>query len=99
MNAVIEQLNANLKLIYRQALDADSQLDELQKQGHAKFTALFPKDAGFGIEAKRFKPYVLDLAADVEALASSESVDESALKVVVNKMAKLHALLGDFKAS
>ena len=48
MQAIIEKLNENLKVVYRQALDADKKLDELQQQGHGKFTALFTKDAGFG---------------------------------------------------
>jgi len=34
MDSIIEQLNANLKIVYRQALDADKKLDELQQQGH-----------------------------------------------------------------
>ena len=64
MDSIIEQLNANLKIVYRQALDADKKLDELQQQGHGKFKALFTADSGFTFEAKRFKPYVLDVAAD-----------------------------------
>lgn len=45
MNPVIEQLNNNLKILYRQALDADNQLDALQKGGHAKFSALLKNPA------------------------------------------------------
>ena len=41
MDSIIEQLNANLKIVYRQALDADKKLDELQQQGHGKFKALY----------------------------------------------------------
>ena len=37
MDSIIEQLNANLKIVYRQALDADKKLDELQQQGHGKY--------------------------------------------------------------
>ncbi|MBB1355409.1 prephenate dehydrogenase, partial [Pseudoalteromonas sp. SR45-5] len=70
MDSIIEQLNTNLKIVYRQALDADKKLDELQQQGHGKFKALFAQDAGFSFEAKRFKPYVLDVAADVESLSN-----------------------------
>ena len=32
MDSIIEQLNANLKIVYRQALDADKKLDDLQNQ-------------------------------------------------------------------
>jgi hypothetical protein len=96
MDSIIEQLNANLKIIYRQSLDADKKLDELQQQGLGKFTALFPADAGFTFEAKRFKPYVLDVAADVESL-SSEGFSEEKLKTTVIKLQQLLQLLATFK--
>ncbi|MGO3299127.1 MAG: prephenate dehydrogenase, partial [Pseudoalteromonas sp.] len=79
MESIIEQLNANLKIVYRQALDADKKLDELHQQGHGKFKSLFPADAGFDFEAKRFKPYVLDVAADVESL-NNKGFNEQKLK-------------------
>ncbi len=97
MNSVIEELNNNLKLVYRQALDADIQLDQLQKQGHGKFSALFTKESAFNFEAKRFKPYVLDVAADVEALSKNELLDETQLKNVVLKLQQIHQLLATFK--
>ncbi|GGE91123.1 prephenate dehydrogenase [Pseudoalteromonas sp. SSMSWG5] len=96
MDSIIEQLNANLKIVYRQALDADKKLDDLQQQGHGKFTALFAKDAGFDFEAKRFKPYVLDVAADVESL-SNDGMDEEKLKKTVIKLQQLLQLLATFK--
>ncbi|KZN48753.1 hypothetical protein N474_24530 [Pseudoalteromonas luteoviolacea CPMOR-2] len=97
MQAIIDKLNENLKVVYRQALDADKKLDELQQQGHGKFTALFTKDAGFGFEAKRFKPYVLDVAADVDELSKSEQLDEERLKRAVFKIQQLLQLLSTFK--
>ena len=96
MDSIIEQLNANSKIVYRQALDADKKLDELQQQGHGKFKALFAEDAGFSFEAKRFKPYVLDVAADVESL-SSDGLDEEKLKKAVIKLQNLLTLLATFK--
>ncbi|WP_404342367.1 prephenate dehydrogenase [Pseudoalteromonas mariniglutinosa] len=96
MDSIIEKLNANLKLVYRQSLDADKKLDELQQQGHGKFTALFPKDSGFNFEAKRFKPYVLDVAADVESL-SNDGLNEEKLKTTVIKLQQLLKLLATFK--
>ena len=97
MNSIIEQLNNNLKIVYRQALDADLQLDELTKQGKGKFAALFSKDSAFSVEAKRFKPYVLDVATDVEALSQQEVLDQELLKTTVLKLQQLHRLLSDFK--
>ncbi|NOU53183.1 prephenate dehydrogenase [Pseudoalteromonas sp. JBTF-M23] len=97
MQTIIEKLNENLKVVYRQSLDADKKLDELQRQGHGKFKALFTEDAGFNFEAKRFKPYVLDVAADVKALSEQESVDEEKLKSAVLKLQNLLQLLATFK--
>ncbi|KKL22404.1 hypothetical protein LCGC14_2435770 [marine sediment metagenome] len=96
MDSIIEQLNTNLKIVHRQSLDADKKLDELQQQGHGKFKALFPADAGFNFEAKRFKPYVLDVAADVESL-SRNSLDEEKLKTTVIKLQQILQLLATFK--
>ncbi|RJE77882.1 prephenate dehydrogenase [Pseudoalteromonas citrea] len=97
MHAVIEKLNENLKVVYRQALDADKKLDELQQQGHGKFKALFTEDAGFTFDAKRFKPYVLDVAADVEALSHNEELDQQKLTLAVTKLQNLLKLLATFK--
>ena len=97
MNSIIEKLNDNLKLAYRQALDADQKLDQLQKDGHGKFQALFNEEAGFSFAAKRFKPYVLDVAADIEALSEAQELDEALLKKAVLKLQNLLALLSTFK--
>ncbi|CAH9054724.1 hypothetical protein PSECIP111951_02049 [Pseudoalteromonas holothuriae] len=97
MQAIIEKLNENLKVVYRQSLDADKKLDELQQQGHGKFTALFTEEAGFSFEAKRFKPYVLDVAGDVKALSEQETIDEAKLKTTVLKLQSLLQLLATFK--
>ncbi|WP_372768089.1 prephenate dehydrogenase [Pseudoalteromonas sp.] len=97
MNSVISELNNNLKVLYRQAIDADSKLDSLQKLGKGKFSTLFNNDSGFAIEAKRFKPYVLEVASEVEALSNQKDVDQALLKNVVIKMQLLHQLLASFK--
>lgn len=97
MSDLITTLNDNLKLAYRQAIDADKKLDELQKSGHGKFSALFTKDAGFDFEAKRFKPYVLDVASDVESLSSETPLNEEKLKKTVLKLQQLLQLLATFK--
>ena len=97
MNSVISELNNNLKVLYRQAIDADSKLDSLQKQGKGKFTTLFNKDSGFSIEAKRFKPYVLEVASDDESLSTQDDIDQEQLKSTVIKMQQLHQLLASFK--
>lgn len=95
MNPVIEQLNNNLKILYRQALDADNQLDALQKGGHAKFSALL-KGPAFSFDAKRFKPYILDIASDVETLSKQDDLDKTLLESTVAKLQKIHQLLTRF---
>ncbi|HAU05901.1 MAG TPA: prephenate dehydrogenase, partial [Pseudoalteromonas shioyasakiensis] len=45
---------------------------------------------------KRFKPYVLDVAADVESL-SNDGMDEEKLKKTVIKLQQLLQLLATFK--
>ena len=97
MNKIIEQLNNNLKQLYRQAIDADLKLDTLQKQGQGKFSALFNDDEGFEVSAKRFKPYVLEVAAEVEALHHLTDITETELKPILTKLQLLHRLLESFK--
>ncbi|MBU2968827.1 MULTISPECIES: hypothetical protein [unclassified Pseudoalteromonas] len=97
MNPVIEQLNNNLKVLYRQALDADNQLDTLQKNGHAKFSALL-KDPAFSFDAKRFKPYILDIASAVETLSKQDDLDTALLESTVVKLQKIHQLLANFNS-
>ena len=43
MENLINSLEDNLKELYRKAVDADNLINELKKQGHGKFTAIFPE--------------------------------------------------------
>ena len=97
MNPIISELNNNLKVLYRQAIDADKKLDSLQQQGKGKFSTLFNDDTGFEIEAKRFKPYVLEVASDVDSLLKQAEIDPALLKQTVVKIQQLHQLLASFK--
>ena len=97
MNPIISELNNNLKVLYRQAIDADKKLDSLQQQGKGKFSTLFNDDTGFEIEAKRFKPYVLEVASDVDSLLKQAEIDAALLKQTVVKIQQLHQLLASFK--
>ena len=51
MENLLQQLDENLKELYRKALDADALLEQLQQQGQAKYQTVFSKDAGFIDEA------------------------------------------------
>ncbi|WP_100656209.1 hypothetical protein [Alteromonas flava] len=100
MQALHQQLNDNLQLIYRKAIDADAAIDSLQQQGKGKFTQIFAADAGFETQAKRFTPYVQELTQRIEAL---KTIDESelsqALPAVVKQMELMFSTLAEFKAT
>ncbi|WP_341502111.1 hypothetical protein [Gallaecimonas sp. GXIMD4217] len=97
---LLNHLKDNLKVAYQKALDADARLDGLARENLAQFEAVLTKDAGFQVEAKRFKPYVEELAGDIAAL---EGAGEAAflaglqqatqkLKVLLETLARLKTL-------
>ncbi|WP_372873051.1 prephenate dehydrogenase [Shewanella sp.] len=93
---VLEQLTENLQLAYRQAIDADSRLDELQKAGHGKFSYIFTADEGFSTRSNRFGPYVQELGEDFSHLRTSEPTAQG-LETVVRKLGVLLQTLQAFK--
>ncbi|MCH4292864.1 prephenate dehydrogenase [Shewanella sp. 3B26] len=93
---VLEQLTENLQLAYRQAIDADTRLDELQKAGHGKFSYIFTADEGFSTRSNRFGPYVQELGTDFSRLREAE-VTTAALETVVRKLGVLLQTLQAFK--
>ena len=64
MQAINEQLQETLQTLYRKAIDADAVLDQLQQVQKGKFQAVFAEDSGFETQAKRFSPYVEEIARD-----------------------------------
>lgn len=93
------QLQANLQTAYRQALDADKKLDELKKSGHAKFAVIFGKEEHFTTQSNRFKPYVQELASEMEALPAEEEAFAKGLSQLLPKLALLLQTLEAFKKS
>lgn len=93
---VIEQLKDNLQTAYRQAIDADAKLNELQKSGHAKFSAIFTENEGFNGRHNRFLPYVQELADDLNLL-QPEQMDKAQLEMFVKKLGVLLQTLQVFK--
>ena len=91
------QLKINLQTAYRQALDADKKLDELNQSGQAKFTAIFSKDEHFTTQSNRFKPYVQELATDIEALSTETEDFAKRLNQLLPKLAVLLQTLNTFK--
>ncbi|GAA5215491.1 prephenate dehydrogenase [Corallincola platygyrae] len=96
--ALYEHLSNNLKQAYRQAIDADAILNEMLKLDVGKFNAVFTEESGFETESVRFKPYVEELAEQMEGLKTLEGETfEQALKAWVGKLELLLRTLAEFK--
>ena len=98
MEQILRQLQDNMQLIYRKAVDADEYLNKLHAQGHGKFQEVFAIDAGFNVKSKRFGPYVEDLAKDILALQNgTESELEQVLPPIIKKMELLLSTLAQLR--
>ena len=99
MDSVHQQLQETLQTLYRKAVDADARLDQLQQQQKGKFAAIFAEDSGFTTRAKRFSPYVEEIAQDWQALKTlPEEQAKAALVPLVKKIELALATLGQFTA-
>ncbi|MEP4890324.1 MAG: hypothetical protein ABJV04_09885 [Aliiglaciecola sp.] len=100
LRPLFEKLTENMQLIYRKAIDADEALSKLQQSGKGKFNHIFAEDAGFGVQSKRFMPYVKELAAEVAELETAEQQKfENALPGIVKKMELLLSTLSQLKTT
>ncbi len=102
MENLINSLEDNLKELYRKAVDADNLINELKKQGHGKFTAIFPEQNLFEINANKFMPYLEHTAEQILKLKESEGSAEqnqAEIELIVKKLHLLHTTLADFKAA
>lgn len=95
---LITQLQENLQIAYRQAIDADAKLDELNKAGYGKFVAIFTQDQGFAAHSNRFSPYVQELAQEMTQLPTDTDALAPALEQFVRKLGALLQTLQAFKA-
>lgn len=68
MQAIHQQLQETIQSLYRKAVDADQALDQLQKDKVGKFAAIFADDSHFTTKAKRFGPYIEEIATDWQTL-------------------------------
>jgi|TARA_Y100001970_G_C14140369_1_gene806746 hypothetical protein len=99
LDSVHQQLQETLQTLYRKAVDADARLDQLQQQQKGKFAAIFAEDSGFTTRAKRFSPYVEEIAQDWQALKTlPEDEAKAALVPLVKKIELALATLGQFTA-
>ena len=87
MQAIHQQLQDTIQSLYRKAVDADQALDRLQQDKKGKFAAIFAQDSPFTSSAKRFGPYVEEIAMDWQELkAMSEKDAKDALPSLVKKI-------------
>ena len=78
MQSLQQQLQNNLKHAYRMALDLDALLAQLERQGKGKFCAIFASDAPFDSHARRFMPYVEEMAHHLNRLGNPPEPDQLA---------------------
>ena len=92
------QLQANIKIIYHRAVDADQTLIELRKQKTAGFAHIFTNDTPFSNHSNTFLPYVEELAADLQAIQTdNEEHYKTLLPAIIVKIELLFKTLDAFK--
>ena len=98
MEQLLNQLDQNLKELYRKAVDADALLDELAQQGQAKHQAIFPADSLFRVSSPRFLPYLSETAEQVASIRLTQQFNTATLQRVVTQLRQLHTTLAEFRA-
>ncbi|WP_028117213.1 hypothetical protein [Ferrimonas senticii] len=92
---IIDQLRNSLQTAYRQGIDADAVLDQLQQEGQGKFAAIFHQEAGFVTNANRFGPYIKELGDSL--LSFEQQPDNAQLAKLVKQLELLFTTLGHFR--
>ncbi len=97
---LFEALKENIRIIYRQSLDADKAIDDLRQQDMAKFAAIFDEQQGFVTKANRFTPYAEELGNDLVVLQQGNSDDvPTRVQPLVSKIEIQLQLLQVFKSN
>ena len=97
MDQLLEQLDQNLKDLYRKALDADAILEDIQQQGHGKYQTIFVNDKSFQVSSNRFMPYLSEAAEQVAAMRQTQQFNTATLQRVVKQIQLLHKTLAEFR--
>ncbi|GGW80224.1 hypothetical protein [Alteromonas halophila] len=98
MQAIHQQLQDTLSVLHRKSIDADRALDQLQQSQQGKFAAIFASDSPFTTNAKRFGPYVEEIASDWQALKDmDEDTAKQALPLLVTKIELALRTLSQFQ--
>jgi primosomal protein N'' len=98
MEQLLQQLDQNLKELYRKALDADAILDDIQQQGHGKYQQIFPAGL-FQVESNRFMPYLSETAEQISAIRQTQQFNTATLENIVKQLQQLHKTLAEFRAA
>ena len=98
MDTLLNQLDDNLKELYRKAIDADAMLDNLQQQGHGKHQRIFADNTLFQASSNRFMPYLAETAEQIAAMRQSQQFNTATLERVVKQLKHLHQTLATFRA-
>jgi len=97
---LFEALKENIRLIYRQSIDADKAIDDLRQQDMAKFSAIFDEQQGFITKANRFTPYAEELGNDLVTLQQGSAEDVAVnVQPIVAKIEIQLQLLQVFKGN
>ncbi len=98
MQAIHQQLQDTIAVLHRKSIDADRALDQLQQSQKGKFSAIFASDSPFSTEAKRFGPYVEEIANDWQTLKTMNEADaKQALAPLVVKIELALKTLNQFQ--
>ncbi|OGO81111.1 MAG: prephenate dehydrogenase [Chromatiales bacterium RIFOXYA1_FULL_46_5] len=97
MDQLLEQLDQNLKDLYRKALDADAVLDDIRQQGHGNYQTIFVNDKSFLVSSNRFMPYLSEAAEQVAAMRQTQQFNTATLQRVVKQIQLLHKTLAEFR--
>lgn len=96
MEQIIKHIDQNMQDIYRKAVDADEKLNNLKKQGMAKFSSIFEQQDLFACQQNQFMPYVVELADDICTFKENQQ-DQALLILITKKLEQLHKILLAFK--
>lgn len=88
-----QQVKTPLEVLYRKSIDADQLAAQLKQNGTGKFAAILSADSGFTTTSNQFKPYIMELLAEVDNL---DSVDKIA--PLLEKMETITQVMGQFIA-
>lgn len=97
MDSLLQQLDENLKELYRKAVDADQYLETLQQQGQAKYQNIFVADGSFTTQSNRFMPYLSETAEQIAAIRHSQQFNTATLARIVKQLELLHRTLAEFR--